>query len=60
MPSHWVKLRTSTPISGMMPNATNIRKAGNAIHVTDPLRPPVEALLVVLRGAGGASAVIAR
>ena len=43
MPSQVVKLSTSTPISGMTPNAMNISSAGSAIQVTEPLRPPLEA-----------------
>jgi hypothetical protein len=61
MPSQVVKLRASTPISGMTPNAMNIASAGSAIHATGPLRPP---LVVVVAwptpAVGGAGVVICR
>src|SRR4051812_37487243 len=60
MPSHWVKLRASTPSSGMIANATKMKSAGRAIQVTGPLRPPLEVDERLLLTTGGASDVIGR
>jgi len=60
MPGHVVKLSATTPISGMIPKATNKSSAGRAIHATDPPRPPVAVVGSLTRTAGGASAVICR
>jgi hypothetical protein len=38
----------------------NMNSAGNAIQVTEPLRPPLELADFVTRAAGGASVVICR
>src|SRR3954469_6166743 len=60
MPAQVVKLRNSTPSNGMIPNATNIRPAGSAIHPTEPLRPRFADFedSCPRRTAGGASVVI--
>src|SRR3954463_667965 len=53
MPSQVVKLSATTPISGMTPNARNMRNAGRAIHRTEPLRPPLVVVGPCTRTAGG-------
>src|SRR5215218_8569539 len=60
MPSQDVKLRAMTPSSGTTANATNTSRAGRAIQVNDPLRPPRAVVGRVAGGAGGARAVTAR
>ena len=61
MPSHVVKLRSSTPSSGMTAKATKKTSAGSASQATGPLRPPPWADgCTAPPCAGGARAVICR